>query len=60
MCNVPLIYRIIRNFIIVSYSPKFHSQHASSGDYSGTAGKQVSAASWEDVAMTPGAVMWVY
>lgn len=60
MCSVPLICRIIRNSIIASYSPKFHSQHASLGDYSGTAGKQVIAASCEEVAMTPGAVMWEY
>lgn len=60
MFSVALICRIIRNSIIASNSPKFHSQHASSGDYSGTAGKQVSAASCEEVAMTPGAVMWEY
>lgn len=60
MCSVLLMCRIISNSIIVSYSPKFHSQHASSGDYSGTAGKQVSAASCEEVAMTPGAVIWEY
>lgn len=56
----PLLCRIVRNSIIVSNSPTFHSQHVSSEDYSGTAGKQVSAVSSEGVAMTPGAVMWEY
>lgn len=37
-----------------------HGKHASEMDYHVTAGKQVSTAPCEEVAMTPGADMWVF
>lgn len=43
---------------LLHISPYFTSERSSEGDYRMSAGKQVSAAPCEEVAMTPGADMW--
>lgn len=43
---------------LLHISPYFNSERSSEGDYRMSAGKQVSAAPCEEVAMTPGADMW--
>lgn len=58
--TVSLTWGIICNSAIAPYQPIFHSKHASETDYRVNAGKQVSAAPCEEVAMTPDADMWVF